>query len=468
MPAAISRSRAASLPTNPISLDGSSLGELNSCGVGEIASPAGINRFGAAEPLSETPAMHIDDLVPVSELRAAIRDGLVRERCHGGLRILNYTKKCQADAAWSHVTMTCRGLIADHEGRVVARPFPKFFYPGEPAAPALPDPSDGRWEMRACEKLDGVLGVGYVAPDGSSRVSTRGSLTSEQGVEANRILAERYPGARFPRGITPLFEIISPACRIIVDYGGRRDLVLVAAIDIETGADVALGDLASRGFNWPGPQAKVHHLSLADAVAETKQGTRGRESEGFVVCFDPVDGSEPSLRFKLKHADYLRMHAARFHLSSRRVWELAAADALTAAGITNSAALVKALRVSPETAAEFADADGGLVDALLDLLDDELRAEAQQLAARLAADADAQLELYYQLMAGELASLVDDPRGFALAAQQAAARNGISPHPLYKLRPGRFVDALAHIWSDLRDTTDADPIRESLPEANAE
>ena len=412
--------------------------------------------------------MHIDDLMPARRLRAAIRDGLVRERCHGGLSILNYTKKCQADAAWSHVTMTCRGLIADEEGRVVARPFPKFFYPGEPAAPALPDLSDGRWAMRVCEKLDGVLGVGYVAPDGSSRVSTRGSLTSEQGVEANRILAERYPNARFPRGITPLFEIISPACRIIVDYGGRRDLVLVAAIDIETGADIALGDLASRGFNWPGPQAKVHHLSLADAVAETKQSTRGRESEGFVVCFDPVDGSEPSLRFKLKHADYLRMHAARFHLSSRRVWELAAADALTAAGMTNSASLVKALRVSPETATEFADADGGLVDALLDLLDERLRADVEQLAARLAADADAQLELYRQLMVDELVSLVDDPRGFALAAQQLAARSDISPHPLYKLRTGRFADALAQIWSDLRDTTNTDPIRESLPEAGAE
>ena len=141
--------------------------------------------------------MHIDDLMPARELCAAIRDGLVRERRHGGLRILNYTKKCQADAAWSHVTMTCRGLIADEKGRVVARPFPKFFYPGEPAAPALPDPSTGRWEMRVCEKLDGVLGVGYVAPDGSSRVSTRGSLTSEQGVEANRILAERYPNTEF-------------------------------------------------------------------------------------------------------------------------------------------------------------------------------------------------------------------------------------------------------------------------------
>ena len=381
--------------------------------------------------------MQIDDLMPADGLRAAIRDGLVRERCHEGLRILNYTKKCQADTAWTDVTIACRGLVTDEDGRLVARPFPKFFYPGEPAAPPIPDPSDRRWEMRVCEKLDGVLGIGYVARDGTSRICTRGSLTSEQGAEADRILAERYPDVQFPRGITPLFEIISPACRIIVDYGERRDLVLLAAIDIETGADLPLSDLAGRGLAWPGPQAPTHHLSLADAVAATKQGARGTESEGFVVCFDPVGRSEPSLRFKLKHADYLRMHAARFHLTSRKVWELAAADALTAAGMNNPAALVKALRVSPETAAEFADAGGGLVAALLDLLDDRLRATVEQLATRLAADAAAQLERYHQLMADELAGLVDDPRSFALTAQQAAEAHGISPHPLYRLRIGR-------------------------------
>ena len=97
--------------------------------------------------------------------------------------------------------------------------------------------------------------------------------------------------------------------------------------------------------------------------------------------------------------------------------------------MTNSASLVKALRVSPETAAEFADAGGGLVDALLDLLNERLRADVEQLAARLAADAGARLGLYHQLMAGELAGHLDDPRGFALAAQQAAARNGISRIP---------------------------------------
>ena len=412
--------------------------------------------------------MHIDDLVPARALREAIRDGLVRERCHEGLRILNYTKKCQADAAWTEVTMTCRGLVVDGDGRVVARPFPKFFYPGEPAAPTVPDSSEGRWAMRVCEKLDGVLGIGYVGPDGSSRLCTRGSLTSTQGAEANRILGERYSEAMFPRGITPLFEIISPACRIIVDYGERRDLVLVAAIDIETGADLALGDLASHDFDWSGPMAQVHRLSFADAVTATKQGNRGQDSEGFVVCFDPVGRSEPSLRFKLKHADYLRMHAARFHLTSRKVWELAAADALTAAGMSNPASLVKALRVSPETAVEFVDAGGGLVDALLDLLDDRVRADVKKLAERLATDADAQLGLYRELMAGELAGLVDDPRRFALAAQQAAADNGVSPHPLYRLRTGRSTDALAQIWSDLSSTTDSDPIQDSPPGADTE
>jgi hypothetical protein len=47
----------------------------------------------------------------------------------------NYTEACQYTAAWTPVTLACRGLVVDADGRIVARPFAKFFNHSESHAP---------------------------------------------------------------------------------------------------------------------------------------------------------------------------------------------------------------------------------------------------------------------------------------------------------------------------------------------
>jgi RNA ligase len=168
-----------------------------------------------------------------------LREGYVCVQRHPTvpLYIYNYTSKAQYERVWNEVTLQCRGLILDANGRVVARPFRKFFNLEE-----VQDLPAGPFEVY--EKLDGSLGILYWLGD-EAYLATRGSFASEQSRRANGILQARYRHVlpRLDRGHTYLFEIIYPENRIVVNYGGREDLVLLAVVDTATGAELPLPEV---------------------------------------------------------------------------------------------------------------------------------------------------------------------------------------------------------------------------------
>ena len=164
----------------------------------------------------------------------------------GLLRILNYTAKATYSGHWNEATVACRGLILDDAGRVVARPFPKFFGPSEPDAPAVPT----HQEMEVTAKLDGSLGIAYTHPEGDVRLATRGSLASEQALEATR----RDSG----RGHAPVRDHLPRQPRRA--RLRMRDLVLIALIDTETGADIDPGPGMARSS---GRDGELHGLQGA-------------------------------------------------------------------------------------------------------------------------------------------------------------------------------------------------------------
>lgn len=105
-------------------------------------------------------------------------------------------------------------------------------------------------------------------------------------------------------GVTPLFEIIYPGNRIVVDYGDRRDLILLAAICHETGLDKPLP-------RYSGPVVQRYGQIDMDSLAAREEPNR----EGFVVVF------ESGLRVKIKFAEYLRLHKIVTGVSARMLWE---------------------------------------------------------------------------------------------------------------------------------------------------
>lgn len=221
------------------------------------------------------------------------------------LTLFNYTQKAQFEGHWTRETLQCRGLILNDAGEVMARPFPKFFnYEQVKDQIPMGEP------FTVSEKLDGSLGILYWDGD-LPCLATRGSFTSEQALRGTEMLRALVPGNWRPANVldrlfTFLFEIIYPENKIVVDYGKASKLVLLAAIDRQTGIEwPELCDALP--FERPRriPADKVEQLLGVDIPNE----------EGFVVHF------EGGMRVKIKMADYCRLHRMLTGVSAKAIWE---------------------------------------------------------------------------------------------------------------------------------------------------
>lgn len=250
--------------------------------------------------------LHLGDLLDLQALEQAIDNGYVRRNNHPDLplTILNYTERCQYERAWTFVTTTCRGLIHDSDGTIVARSWSKFFnYAEHPPGTFAPDAP-----VTVTDKLDGSLGILFPTPDGHA-IATRGSFTSEQARHATQVWNERYAHRvnDLDPGITWLFEIIYPGNRIVCDYGPMDDLALLGGVEIATGRTIPAWSLV-----YPGPKVEAFkHATLADALAAPPRPG----AEGIVVRFDD------HTMIKIKQDDYLRLHRIVTGLNARTVWE---------------------------------------------------------------------------------------------------------------------------------------------------
>lgn len=233
------------------------------------------------------------------------------------MAILNYTEACVYDNGWNDTTLLCRGLIYNTaNGEVVARPFPKFFNYGQAGAADIPLDA----AVSVTDKVDGSLGILYRLP--STRgyaIATRGSFTSEQAIHASYLLAEKYrQWTPVDDGSTLLFEIVYPENRIVLDYGNQDDLILLGAVDIETGV-IDEPHMAQHRSGWRGPVTEVfEYATLAEALAAEPRDN----VEGFVVrriTGRLGDGLGDTI--KLKTESYVRLHKLVTGLSERSVWE---------------------------------------------------------------------------------------------------------------------------------------------------
>ena len=393
-----------------------------------------------------TPTTRLEDVVDIGELKDAVSKGLVSNRRHGDLRILNYTSKCSAERVWNRTTKACRGLIHTTDGIVVARPFAKFFNAGDPSGPRVP--TGGGWEMSVQDKLDGALGVGYRDPEtGRYSVSSRGSLESDQAATADRIWHEKYRRAQIPDGVTPVFEIISPKHRILVDYGELEDLVLLAVIDISTGGDLGVGSI-----DWKGPVAEDYPVSDWDEAARIveRRSAAGEDFEGVVVTFSRP-GHE-SRRFKMKSKAYLERHDLAYRWPVRRIWrEAAGRHVATTCGVTDARRLGGLLRIDhawcegllgrldePGRNLRTVTQDGPTREArrILELLDSMEKQASDQITT-------------YERLAAEVGPTPEGRGGrrqHAAEVDAAARRLRLEPGPLFSLCRGDRAGAHATVW----------------------
>ncbi len=245
----------------------------------------------------------------LSKLEEYEKKGLLRSQIHPTLplRIYNYTETVQFEKKWDYITTACRGLVVEiPSGKIVARPFPKFFNIEEKCHTASE-------HFEVYEKIDGSLGILF-RYNGEIIMATRGSFTSDQAKKGLEIFWNKYEkyvddlftyraeGAKNAKTI--LFEIVYPENRVVVKYDEEK-LVMLGAYD-KYHLEMDYDNLPP----WPDKVKKFDGLDY-----KAIQALNWPNSEGFVVKFDN------GCRCKIKFEDYIRLHRVMTNFSSKAVWE---------------------------------------------------------------------------------------------------------------------------------------------------
>lgn len=247
----------------------------------------------------------------LSQFEDLVKHGYIRKAENDDLVLYGYTDQTTFERAWqTKYTRNARGLIFDKKtGRLVAKPFPKFFNLGEQEETQILNfPKE---PYRVFEKADGSLGIIYFHK-GKWNVATRGSLGSEQAVKAQEIL-KKYDTGYFKVTHTYLVEIIYPENKIIVNYAGEEKLVMLAAYQTHTEKEVEFGEVILHAAQAGMPFAKEFQYTIDEMIVLQK--TLPKDEEGFVVRF------ESGLRVKIKGDEYCKIAKMISQMSYLSFWE---------------------------------------------------------------------------------------------------------------------------------------------------
>jgi RNA ligase len=241
-----------------------------------------------------------------ADLEQLLTDRLISKRPHPTLplHIYNYTASAQHNSMddWPPALCDCRGLVLGTDGTVHGRPFRKFWN-YEQVLDRIPSHEP----FTVWEKLDGSLGV-VCSFEGQRVVATRGTFDSDQAVWATEFFNRTYPDFVPEEDRTYLFEIVYPQNKIVVDYGDRAGVFLLAVLRRDGSDDDER--FAASGF----PRAQRFDGIKDFAIVNTDPAFAGQE--GFVVRW------QSGFRAKVKAEEYKRIHRLITQCSTRSIWEM--------------------------------------------------------------------------------------------------------------------------------------------------
>ncbi len=242
----------------------------------------------------------------LSEFEKLVDSGHIRKVETADLVLYNYTDKTTYDRHWNEYTMAARGIIFEKStGKLIAKPFPKFFNLGEMPETQLLNLPDQPYTV--AEKLDGSLGIIYHYGN-EWHVATRGSFSSTQAVKGLGMLT-KYKMRMIPTNWTLLVEIIYPDNKIVVDYGSAEELVLLGVYNSERQEEYQIALSGITGMR----DASKYDYTIEEMAA--LQAILPKDQEGFVVRFDN------GLRVKIKGKEYMRIAKMISTMSPLSFWE---------------------------------------------------------------------------------------------------------------------------------------------------
>lgn len=200
----------------------------------------------------------------------------------------------------------CRGIIFDGNGKLISRPYHKFFNVNE-REETLVHNVDFRAPHMAMEKLDGSMVRPLMWFDANAightvYLATKMGVTDIAEDAANLLTGHQaaWLTMHYAMGNTPILEYVSPKNKIVVDYPEPK-LILTAIRDNLSGVYLELPN----SLECPFELAKTYGSTGAD-IDEYLAKLRLEEGrEGNVIRFD--DGH----MLKVKNDWYVRIHKVK-------------------------------------------------------------------------------------------------------------------------------------------------------------
>ena len=226
---------------------------------------------------------------------------------------------------WNDVTLNARGITFDkHTGKIVARPFKKFFNHAElitidHATTELFDilPQDYKPNIsgpfRVMDKLDGFLAITFYNPYTRKwQVKTGGSFQAKQSDWGQQWLDEHVNTDKMKLENTYLFEGIWHGDRHVVKYDYDA-LKLLSVIPNETGLELPLSDIIQAATDLGVEMAEVKQYSnFNDMLIDVADYPS--TLEGVVVTFDN------GYKCKVKGIQYCEMFKVLNNLTEREIY----------------------------------------------------------------------------------------------------------------------------------------------------
>lgn len=248
----------------------------------------------------------IDDVLPHIEGRSEF---IVAEREFGTVinYMVSYTDTFDmtgSEDLSGAIRRECRGIIFDTEGRIMSRPFHKFFNVNE-RLETMSHYIDMSTPHIIMEKMDGSM-IRPLYSQGKIRLATKMGVT-DIAIEAEKLLTEEqyeWLDEIIHNNVTPIFEYIAPTNKIVIDYSEPK-LVLLAMRNNFTGnyymPHKAPFELVSQYGSVDG--------NLSDYIARARE-MQGRE--GDIIRFS--DGH----MVKVKNDWYVRIHKTKDLIRTER------------------------------------------------------------------------------------------------------------------------------------------------------
>ena len=249
-----------------------------------------------------------------TQLDRLVNEGYLSKKISpcGKLMLFNYTAKCTYEKKWNKYTRACRGTVYEIKTeKIVAKAFDKFFNFGELSVSKSRNIVKQE-KYTVTKKMDGSLGLLYYY-DGSWRMNTRGSFESDQAKEGLKILNEKCDISCLNPCLTFLVEIIYPDNRIVVNYGDKKELVILAIFNPSTDKEI-IGDAFDLAIAGPCmPVAESFDYTFDELFKLQK--TLPSDNEGFVVRL--MSGE----RVKFKCAEYMKIARVLSHATPLEFWK---------------------------------------------------------------------------------------------------------------------------------------------------